>query len=636
MKSAPILLPSNIAFRVSLLRASQTDKMLQAAILKRCEEDPVFFINTFCWLLETRDEAEWMIDGKFGKNKVIPFITREYQAKSIRESADHLGKRDIIVIKSRETGVTWIYIAMAVWDWLFHEQTHIGFVSKDEPSVDSANDPDSLFNKFAFLLDRLPSWMMAPGEYDRNLSDHTFLNRRNGSTVSGYAATGNVARGGRKRWFLMDEYHFFKAGADYEAHDSTSHVTRCRVMVSTPNRRRGRGGAFHDAVVAAKTTNAVLIDIDWKDDPQKAKGLYRAEDRRLEILDKEFWAEHHIEGDRYRHPYEDGVEYNFVIDGKVRSLYYDFECHRPLSTPQSVAAELDKDFGGATAQFVDAAVLARAEKLVRQPVFCGEIFRDGDTWHMDRDVTGEMQSWVSLPNGRPPQSEYSLGADVSAGTGGAYTNYSAIAIFDKKTGEQAFEWRSTTISPTEFASLLCWIGRMFWDAYLVVESNGPIGQLCVKEIIRLRYPNLYYRNKEKRAYVDKTAEPGYWNSDGGEVILGMLESAIRAGSAKVNSMLCLREMGQYFFKNGKLVNASTENTQDESNKGRAHGDMAISAAVAWHGVQDWPAREETPAGAPEPPIGSFLYRQQQAANAAKTKQPRYWKPGFERPGPIIV
>ena len=625
----PLTLDLHIAYRSELLRECQTNPLIRAAVWQKCADDPVFFINTFCWLLETRDAAEWQLGGKFGRHKVIPFILREYQAKAVREAQDNLGVKDIVVVKSRETGVTWIFIALAVWDWLFHEETHIGCASKDEASVDSSDDPDSLFNKIQFLLDRLPSWML-PAGYERNRSDSVFHNKYNGSTISGYAATSNVARGGRKRWMLMDEFHFFPAGKDYEAHDSTSHVTRCRVMVSTPARKKGRGGAFYDAVMAAPETHALLIDIDWKDDPEKARGLYTAVDRKLKILDTEFWAKYHIEGDRYRHPWQLDNEYQFNCDGKVRSLYYDYECSRPLATPQSIASELDKNFSGATAQFVDAGVLEAAEQRAREPVFMGEILKTPDGWILDRSVLGEAFGYTSLPNGRPPVGEYSLGADVAAGTGGAYSSYSAVTIFDKRNGHEVFAWRSNNVGPVEFASLLCWLGKFFWNAYLVVESNGPIGQLCMKEVVRLKYPKIYYRNKDKRAYQSKTEEPGYWNTDGGELILGNMERAIRERQAHVHTKLALREMGQYFFRNGKLVNAASANTQDEAGKGRAHGDMAISAAVAWHGVEDWPAPgpDKKPRTS-EPPVGSFLHRQKEAQKRARQRGSRsYWNPRY--------
>jgi predicted GNAT superfamily acetyltransferase len=72
---------------------------------------------------------------------------------------------------------------------------------------------------------------------------------------------------------LMDEFHFFEQGDDYAALDSTVHVTPCRVFVSTANRDRGMAGAFYD-VVSDATKNGAMIVIDWKDDPDKARGLY--------------------------------------------------------------------------------------------------------------------------------------------------------------------------------------------------------------------------------------------------------------------------------------------------------------------------------------------------------------------------
>ncbi len=627
----PKTLGANLSFRAHVLEACREDAITRNTVLRLCERDPLFFINTFCWLLETRDAADWQLGGKFGKQKVIPFITRGYQDYAIREAARSLGKRDIIVPKSRETGVTWIFIALAAWDWLFHEQTHIGFASKDESSVDDPKDPDSLFSKLHFLLSRLPGWMLNENDYERSVTHHTMLNLKNESTISGYAATGNLGRGGRKRWFFMDEFHFFPTGSDYEAHDSTQHVTRCRVMISTPNRKRGRAGAFYEAT-CADDANACFIVIDWKDDPEKARGLYKTVDRRLEIVDEAFWSQYHIEGDRYRHPYRENEEYQFVRDGKTRSLYYDFECARPMATPQSIAAELDRNFGGATAQFVDAIVLQKAQDEAKEPVLVGEIYKEEDSgWVVDFGAPGHAVSWVPFEDGSPPRSEYSLGVDVAAGTGGSFSNYSAAFIIDKRTGEQVFEWRSNRINPTELASLLVWLGKVFFNAYLVIESNGPIGQLCVQEVVRLGYRNLYYRNKQKKSYTAKTEEPGYWNSDGGETLLGTLERALRTGQVRINSKVCLREMGQYFFKNGKLIHASVASSEDEADKGKAHGDMAIAAGVAWHGVEDWPAKRDDEVGpGDEPPMDTFAWRQRQAREKAirQKRLRKYWNPDY--------
>lgn len=629
---APTGLDHNIAYRVELYREAQLDDVLQEALRQRCSRDPVFFINTFCWLLEVREEAEWQVRKRYGGNKVLPFILRPYQEKTIRKVQKSLGKKDIPVLKARETGVTWIFIVLAAWEFLFHEQTHIGFVSKDEDSVDASDNPDSLFNKFQFVLDRVPSWMLP--KYSRNQSDHTFINHDNGSTIAGYAATGAVARGGRKTWMLMDEFHHFPLKKDYESHDSTAHVTRCRVFVSTPNRTRGRGGAFYDAVQDAKAgAISELIDISWQDDEDKRRGLYTSVRGRLEILDHTFWDQYSLGGGRYRHPYQEGQEYTFTLDGKTRSLYYDFECQRPLSTPQSIAAELDKDFAGATAQYIDSGVLLRQENNIKPIVFEAEIYPNEDAtegWEMDRLVKGNAISWIRFDEkGRPPRGDYSMGADVAAGTGGDYSNYSAVCIVDKRSGQEVFNWRSNTFNPIQFADLLMYLGRLFHNAYLVPEANGPLGELCVKRITRQGYPNLYYSKKANKAYDDVTDRPGYWNASGAEHLLGELQNGMRMNKISLNSILTIRELGQYFMKNGKVVHAATISTQDEAGKGKAHGDMAIAAGCAWQGMQDVPAQPEEEAPEKQHPPGSMGYRMKQrkmAEQAAGT--PSYWNPNY--------
>jgi hypothetical protein len=127
-----------------------------------CARDPLFFLNTFAYLLETRGKQDWDTNNRYGASKVIPFITRGYQDKLIIDALKFLGRQDIVIPKSRETGISWmIGGALAAWDWIFHDQTHIGFVSKDLLSANNPDDPDALFSKFHFLLEHLPYWMLS-------------------------------------------------------------------------------------------------------------------------------------------------------------------------------------------------------------------------------------------------------------------------------------------------------------------------------------------------------------------------------------------------------------------------------------------------------------------------------------------
>lgn len=634
----PRELADNMDCRRQLLTLAYSDRQIQKEIWIMSSRDPLFFCNANCWILESRDSADWQVGGRI-RSREVPFILRPYQEQAIRDVIGSLGREDIVAEKSREVGATWIFIMLMVWGFLFSGQEHCGVVSKDELSVDNPDDPDSLFSKFEFLLKRLPQWMQPRTK--RNHSDHTWKNLENESTITGYAATGNVARGGRKRWMLFDEFHSFPAGTDQQALDSSVAVTDSRVFISTPNPARGTAGAYHE-LVTDLSRKALRLVIDWKDDIDKRRGLYHSrniigtDSYALILDDAEFWSQYANQDGTYRNPTKKGEQYKFVLDGKTRSLYYDAYCQRPGVTERSVASELDRNFTGATSSVCDLGTLSRAIDRAKAPFTTGEIYPNpepreplavGNEWIFDSSIAdGATKLWCKLVDGRPPPGEYSAGQDISAGTGGARSSYSAIEIFDKKTGEHVFELRSNRIDPIRFAGLAIWVCRWFWDAYMVPETNGPLGVLFLNEIIRMKYPHVYKRKPQRRRDALRGNMLGYFNSDQGVELLENMEQAITKKVAHVNSVLALREMSRYAYgADGKIHHSLEMAETDGSGKGKAHGDAAIALCAAWLGVEDWPAAAER-AKSSTPPIDSYLWRQAEYQKQLKRQnEKQYWK-----------
>jgi len=631
--------PRNMQFRRMCLELGYESRANAHQLWILCARDPLFFLNTFAYLLEARDKQDWNTNDRYGTNKIIPFITRGYQDTLIIEVLKYLGRQDIAIPKSRETGISWIMVALAAWDWIFHDQAHIGFVSKDLPSANNPDDPDALFSKFEFLVSHLPYWILSPTDWERNIQKNTMKNTRNGSSLTAYAATSDIGRGGRKKWILKDEFHFFKAGEDEAAMDSTVHVTPCRIFVSTANRDRGMAGAFYK-VVSDNTKNGVTIVVDWKDDPEKRRGLYHSDpivgsdNYRLVIDDMEFWLDYcnHDKNHSFRHPLKKDATYEFILDGRYRSLYYDHVWNRPGSTPQSVAAELDRNFGGATAQIMEPQLLARAIATVKPSSMSGEIIRNPeklDDWMFQKLVVGGLTSlWCLLDDKKaPPKGEYVFGADISAGTGGEWSSYSALEGIDKKTGEQVFEWRSNKMDPLTFGELVVWVCKWFHGAYLVPEVNGPLGQLFINKVCRdLKYGNVFRQVKAKVAWREATERIGYVNSDKGIELLKHMEAAIRKKRVYLHSLIALNECSRYFMKNGRLVHSAAETTDDGAGMGLAHGDAAIALGCAVFGVDDIPVKQEVEVQA-EAPHGSFAYRRHQYEQRQKARQRKsYWEP----------
>lgn len=634
MKS-PIM---NVRFRRMCLQLGYENPEFARQLWILCARDPLFYLNTFAYLLETRDRQDWNTVNRYGSSKVIPFITRGYQDTLITETIKHLGRSDIVVPKSRETGISWIIgAALASWDWIFHDQTHIGFVSKDLLSANNPDDPDALFSKFEFLLKHLPCWIMSSSDWERNIAKNTFKNLKNGSSLTAYAAKADIGRGGRKAWMLMDEFHFFEQGEDYAALDSTVHVTPCRVFVSTANRDRGMAGAFYD-VVSDNSKNGVTIVIDWKDDPDKRRGLYHGElipgteTYKLVIDDMEFWR-HYANFDKectFKNPLKPKENYDFILDERYRSLYYDHVWNRPGSTPQSVSAELDRNFGGATAQIFNPQLLQRAIAEIKPVIWTGEIVRNPEKpaeWIMQKLAVGGLtQMWIDLDeDGNPPKGEYVFGADISAGTGGEWSSYSALEGLNKVTGNQVFQWRGNRMDPIQFGELAVWVCTLFYRAYLVPEVNGPLGQLFINRVVReLKYTNVYRSLRRDVMFREPTERVGYRNNDRGIELLKQLEAAIRNGRVHPNSLIALNECSRYFMKGGKLVHSAAETTEDGAGMGQAHGDAAIALGCASFGIDDVPVvpEAETKVGAP---IGSYLERRQRYEAIMRAKQNKsYW------------
>jgi len=600
-------LKGNLQWRRYVLKHAYESETYRAGLMELCKEDPLFFALTFLWLLEPRILKHNIgRDGQMDMPSTIPFLFWPMQEEAFEEMYDSLfgaEPRDCAIVKSRAVGASWLMLALFIWIWLFRPQSHLGLVSATEEKVDSPHDPDALMNKLDYFLEHLP-YFMKP-EYTRLQNSHTLKNLENGSSVVGYAATGEVARGGRKLAFGFDEMHSFKAGEDSLAMDSTQYVTNCRFFISTPSRRKGKSGTFWDIVNGAEhgANNTHLIKMEWWKIPHQRVGLYRwPKHGELEKLDRDFeWPD----------------DYQFIQDGRLRSPWFDNEWLRGGNSPQKIAAELELDFGAAGATFFDSDAKAKAEATVDAPELVGrfmydaETFLDGEFLHASG---GDLRVWAK-PR---PRHQYTLGVDVAAGTGGSRSNYSAIVGFDRSTGEQVLEFACHTIKPDELADLAHALGLAYNMAKVNIETNGPSGQTCINRLVETCYRNLYYRKQEERAYTKRTEKPGYRNQDGGQRVLENLVAGVRRGECVLKSQRLVAELGQYIFVNGKLTHSSTQTKEDEANAGTSHGDCAIAGAIGYFTLTDSPKyeiKEEKKEHLPEYSLMARrkLHRQRQAS-----------------------
>ena len=593
---------ANLRYRLSLRERAQDDTDFRQAMLTACKLDFLFFLNAWCWVYEPR--PRFSRDGKLLPKK-MPFITWENQDPVFRQLRDNLGFRDISVIKSRGEGMSWGVVDLAVHDWLFDAGSKIGLVSRSEDEADDPDNADSLLWKFQYTLDTLPSWMggIRDIDYARNVSKHSFFNKRNGAQVNADAATGAVFRGGRLKWAAKDEFAFFKPGEDKQAQASSQGATDSRLYISTVN---GTDNQFyllnHEA-----NPSLLKIEMDWRQNPTKNRGLYEfrlgrpvaiSKDNPLPTV-KNPYRPDGPNGEAYVYDppnaatlklFKDLRERGYKLEGRQRSPWYDHECIRSGATPASIARELDRDWGGSMARIFMPDFFVSANATVRKPVVRGRLTYHPETLEpeFESDPGGNLLLWMPLDNQKkPPRRDYSIGCDISAGQGGTFGSNSAASILDHTTFEQVGELVTATTEPTDFADLCIALAKWLWDCQLGWEHNGP-GTAFTKRVITQGYGNVFKREILHKQSKKRTSDYGWWTGPKTkEVMFADLSNYVKRGEYVMRSRALVDECGQYvrISPTGQIGHVKTSRSkamrdEDPASAGETHSDRVIAAGIA--------------------------------------------------------
>ena len=539
-----------------------------------CREDVLFWINSFCLLFEPRRE----------KKTTIPFNSWPHQDDVIAAVAHFLGKRDVGVNKSRGEGCSWLVLMVFLHRWLFDTKDGFGsygLVSLNEDLVDDAKNPDSLMWKLDWQLLHLPEWMLPEGfnwSNCRSKTDHVLLNPETGATIKGFACTQNVASGGRKTAFLMDELGKWPRPQDSIAMTSTQSVTHSRIIVSTPF---GNEGAYFDAIHLPSTM--LKATMHWQDNIYRKRGLYQWDTvkDKLRKLDLD---------------YDYKKDYPFCKDGKIRSPWYDAECRRANATPKTIAQDLDLNFEQSVSLFFDPLAMEMARTTVKGPVYRGRLIYDqyGSPAEFLPDPLGNVSVWSQMVDGRIAPSRYVIGVDVAAGTGTDWSSNSVIEVIDLTTGEQVLEWADNATRPEDCAALAVatakWLqGESGSQPYLVWEAQGPGGEFY-REVAELGYTNIYNRppsHAKKRINARVSGhKAGYIGAKADA--LTPLQVAIKLRRVTLFSENLVKELAEYrYTAGGKVDHFRATSSEEDSSKGQLHGDRAMAFAMAVIGMNDF-------------------------------------------------
>ena len=581
----------NLDFRICLSHLASSDESMRQDLWCACSKSLLFYVNAFVYLFEPRT------------GDVLPFITYDFQDDTFMDLLDSVGRpgvreqHDLVVEKSRDMGVTWMCVTTEEWLWHFHENQTFKMMSRKEELVDKRGDDQELFRKVDFIHEHQPKWLLPNIRRMKMLKE----NMDNKSKLGGESTNEFATTGDRKRGLFIDE--FSKMNNQRTVFRGTQAVSDSRWFVFTPE------GASNKAYDIAHNPKFKKLTLHWSRHPVKRKGLYRVTDGVVEIIDKE-WHEANPGYKFYTHG-------EFLLNGKVRSPWYDRECNR-ADHPMEILQEQEIDYLGSDYQFFDTQEIDTLMKRTMQPYSRGELDYDTDSAE-PRDFVenskGFLHWWMNFDaQGYPPSDRsFVIGVDISAGRGA--TN-SCLTIGDNKTKEQIGQFAFSRIKPSAFAAYavaLCrWLkGPDGRGAYLIWEAPGP-GMEFMDRVLELGYRNFFYRRQENAITKKISQVPGWWpTKDTKYALLGAYRRALIDGKYHVRSRPELEECRHYVFSGGWVIHSGAVNTDDESGARENHGDRPTSSALCWKGMNENVASLEFEE--PEIPVGSFAWRTELAA-----------------------
>lgn len=563
----PKTLLANIEFRKELVKLGCESKENAEELWIMCARDILFYINSFCWTYDPR-----ITDS----SRTIPFITYPFQDDTIKSLMESFCKENVVIEKTRTMGASWMVLTIAEWGWQFREDFSALLGARVEDDVDNAENPKALFCKLNTLIELQPKWLQP--EYKHN---HMLLvNYDNNSVLTGESTNPNFARGGRYSMIYKDEEAF--TDNCFEIYGAVSAATKSTIYTSTPN---GTENVFYN--ITHPPSSMKKITLHWPLHPEYGAGLYSVDkDGKLDIVDK-----------GYQFP----EGYEFILDGKYpfRSPWFDNEFGMHGWNLRYIAQEYEIDYHGSGGQFFENLILNEAiEKCAKPPVLIGNLKQD-EYYKVDKFEPhgyGALKLWFTPGNfGRVPlNSNYIIGCDVAAGTGGDFASNSAICVYRTDTKEKVAELASNVIPANELAdevyALAYWFsGTNDTPAKVIWEDNGGTGLTFNKRLVDYHgFRNIYYRKKGKGIHPKDSNIPGWWSDPAKKYRLLLEYKEALAKMRIINrSEEAIEECRQFIWlPGGNVGHSSSRNSIDPSGAKHNHGDRVIADSLCWMLMKD--------------------------------------------------
>lgn len=338
----------------------------------------------------------------------------------------------VLVLKSRQIGISTIIQAYAVWLCTFFENVVIGIVSKD------GKEATDFARTIRGMIEKLPKWMGLV--FDKKTEQSFILG--NGAKV--YASPVNpnapekTLRGKAITFLVIDEAAFIKfldvawtsmipALSTNQMHARKNGVPYGTVVLSTPNKTVGPGKWFYEKYQRAVGGDDIFKDfvIHWRDVK--------------ELADDDTW--------------------------------YNTQCSMFENDPNKIQQELELKFLSTTGSFFNDHVTQVLQDIDTDPIERIKLF-NGEAWRFKHAI---------------PNVHYIIGVDTAPEHG---EDKSALTVWDYQHLEQVFEYQGKC-RVADFVKVVK-VAAAQYPGTIVVESNS-YGNHVVEEMMSSEYSHMMYK-----------------------------------------------------------------------------------------------------------------------------------------------
>lgn len=372
------------------------------------KNNPIKFIEECCYLPEA------------GKDRLAKLY--EPQKKIVRDFYN--GTHDMILLKSRQIGLSTLWQMISVHLCVFYENVVIGVTSKSE------SEASSFCRKTYDIIDKLPEWIH-PGYKWKSIQKFcTMKGSQLQSSAISITNPGTLFRGSSITLLIMDEIAHVpsaeKAWTGVAASLSIAHkraeqngIPYGTVLLSTPNRATGIGKFFFDMWKGAneQTNNFIPYRIHWKE----------------------------------------------VDELRNDPNWYKRQCMIYNNDSRKISQELELKFVGDSDTLFSEDVQVKLQMIIDPPKRVMRLAVGGELRIFEEPVKNKF---------------YLIGVDTASSYG---KDSSAVQVVDYKTMNQVMEYQGK-LEPKAFADVVRTIHKITPNNMIIVENTGGYGIAVLNEL----------------------------------------------------------------------------------------------------------------------------------------------------------